>query len=100
MNIGNHNKRLGDPSPFQKYAPPRLLPVEIAPWELNKWHVQPAFLGFKKQITVKLRRSWMDGFFLLILRFGGYIVVLFLGGHFANLFLVWKEFTPHSVGED
>ena len=53
------------PFPFQKYPPgPRLLPVEIAPWELSKWHVQPAFLGFyKKRITVKVRRSWMDGVF-------------------------------------
>lgn len=44
----------------------------------------------------------MDGFFygvLLVLRFRGYIVVLFLGGDFANLFLVWKKITHHSVGE-
>ena len=44
----------------------------------------------------------MDGCFygvLFILRFRGYIVVLFLGGHFANLFLIWNFHTPDWVGE-
>ena len=54
------------------------------------------FLGFTKTdtVTVKVRRFWMDGFFygvLLVLRFRGYIVVLFLGGDFANLLIVGLE---------
>ena len=61
----NHIKRLEDPFPFQTYPPgPRLLPVEIAPWELSKWHVQPAFLGFFKKRLYKGAKV-LDGWVFL-----------------------------------
>ena len=37
----------------------RLLPIEIAPWELNRWHVRPASLGDKRLVVDHRLLHWV-----------------------------------------
>ena len=37
----------------------RLLPIEIAPWELNRWHARPASLGDKRLVVDHRLLHWV-----------------------------------------